>query len=61
MTICTVPLVEKPRDWDVYTGLTRRRGAYRASDYDVFIDAPAFVGDFKVLEFTSGTIPYRMV
>ena len=52
---------EKPRDWDVYTGLPRRRGAYRASDYDVFIDAPAFVGEFRVLEFISGTIPYRIV
>ena len=25
---------EKPRSWDVYTGLERRRGAYRAPDYD---------------------------
>ncbi len=52
---------EKPRDWDVYSGLARRRGAYRAADYDVFIDAPAFVGEFKILEFTSDEIPYRMV
>ncbi len=52
---------EKPGDWDVYTGLERRRGAYRASDYDIFIDAPAFVGEFKVLEFESADVPYRLV
>ena len=52
---------EKPGDWDVYTGLERRRGAYRASDYDVFIDAPAFVGEFKVLEFESREVSYRLV
>ena len=52
---------EKPRDWDVHTGLERRRGAYRALDYDIFIDAPAFVGEFKVLEFESGDVPYRLV
>ncbi len=52
---------DKPGGWDVYTGLTRRRGAYRAADYDIFIDAPAFVGVFKVLEFTSEDIPYRLV
>ena len=52
---------EQPGDWDVYTGLERRRGAYRASDYDIFIDAPAFVGEFKVLEFESGKVPYRLV
>lgn len=52
---------DKPRSWDVYTGLERRGGAYRAPDYDVFIDAPAFVGEFKVLEFTSQETPYRLV
>ena len=52
---------DKPRSWDVYTGLERRGGAYRAPDYDVFIDAPSFVGEFRVLEFSSQDTPYRLV
>ncbi len=52
---------EKPRSWDIYTGLERRGGAYRAPDYDVFIDAPAFVGEARVHEFTSADVLYRLV
>ncbi len=52
---------EKPRPWDIHTGLERRGGAYRAPDYDVFIDAPAFVGEARVHEFTSEDVPYRLV
>ncbi len=52
---------EKPRAWDIYIGLERRGGAYRAPDYDVFIDAPAFVGEAQVHEFTSGDVLYRLV
>ena len=52
---------EKPGSWEVHTGLPRRGGAYRAADYDVLIDAPAFVGEFKTLEFESDEVRYRMV
>ncbi len=52
---------EKPSAWNVYTGLENSRGAYRAPDYDVFIDAPAFVGPFGALEFRSGDVDYRLV
>src|SRR2546421_508686 len=37
-----------PAGWKVYTGLEKKGGRYYASDYDIFIDAPAFAGsDFK--------------
>ena len=52
---------EKPGSWNVYTGLRNSRGTYRAPDYDVFIDAPAFVGPFGLLEFTSEGVEYRLV
>ena len=52
---------DKPGAWEIYTGLERRGGAYRAPDYDVFIDAPAFVGDARVHEFTSEDVLYRLV
>jgi predicted metalloprotease with PDZ domain len=51
-----------PAGWDVYTGLEKRDGRYYASDYDVFIDAPAFIGsDFKVLEFETGGARHHLV
>jgi predicted metalloprotease with PDZ domain len=50
-----------PDDWDVYTGLESRRDRYVASDYDIFIDAPVFIGEMKVLEFEAGGVPHRMV
>ena len=53
---------DKPGSWDIHTGLARRGGAYRAPDYDVFIDAPAFIGEeLKTLEFDSEGVSYRMV
>jgi predicted metalloprotease with PDZ domain len=52
---------DKPGAWEIYTGLERRGGAYRAPDYDVFIDAPAFVGEARVHEFTSEDVLYRLV
>ncbi len=52
---------EKPGAWNVYTGLRNSRGTYRAPDYDVFIDAPAFVGPFGLLEFTLEDVEYRLV
>jgi len=51
-----------PNDWKVYTGLEKRGDRYHASDYDIFIDAPAFIGErFRVLEFEVNKIPHRMV
>src|SRR6185436_1635072 len=38
-----------PGGWKIYTGLEKRGDRYVATDYDIFIDAPTFVGDFKVL------------
>jgi len=52
---------EAPRGWDVYTGLEKRGDRYHASDYDIFIDAPAFIGNFKVLEFETGGAVHRLV
>ena len=51
-----------PTGWNVYTGLERRGDSYYASDYDILIDAPAFVGaDFKVLEFETGGARHHLV
>jgi len=51
-----------PGGWKVYTGLEKRGDRYHASDYDVFIDAPAFVGEkLKVLDFQVDNIPHRIV
>ncbi len=51
-----------PSGWKVYTGLEKQGDRYRASDYDIFVDAPAFIGDhFKVLEFEVDKIPHRIV
>lgn len=52
---------DMPDRWKVHTGLDKRGDRYHASDYDVFIDAPAFIGDFKVLDFESNKIPHRLV
>jgi predicted metalloprotease with PDZ domain len=51
-----------PSGWRVHTGLNRNGDWYHAGDYDIFVDAPAFIGDFKVLEFQSAAgIPHRLV
>ncbi len=50
-----------PGGWKVYTGLEKRGDRYQASDYDIFIDAPAFIGEFKVLEFETGGAHHRLV
>lgn len=53
---------EVPSDWTVYTGLEEKEGAYSAPDYDVFVDAPAFLGKMKVLEFTTAAgVRHRLV
>jgi predicted metalloprotease with PDZ domain len=50
-----------PGGWKVYTGLEKRGDRYVATDYDIFIDAPAFIGDFKVLEFEAGGANHYLV
>jgi predicted metalloprotease with PDZ domain len=52
---------DAPGGWKVYTGLEKRGDRYVASDYDVFIDAPAFIGEFKVLEFETGGARHYLV
>jgi len=50
-----------PGGWKVHTGLEKKVDRYVASDYDIFIDAPAFIGDFKVLEFETGGANHFLV
>jgi predicted metalloprotease with PDZ domain len=51
-----------PSSWRVYTGLKKQGDVYRATDYDIFVDAPAFIGaHLKVLEFEVANIPHRVV
>ena len=51
-----------PPGWDVYTALAPKGDRYYASDYDIFVDAPAFIGsDFKVLEFDTGGARHRLI
>jgi predicted metalloprotease with PDZ domain len=47
--------------WKVYSSLEKRGDRYVAPDYDTLASSPAFMGQFKVLEFNSGNIPYRVV
>jgi len=50
-----------PGGWTVYTGLEKKGDRYVANDYDIFVDAPAFIGKFKVLEFEAGGANHRLV
>ena len=50
-----------PNGWKVYTGLEKRGDRYVAGDYDIFIDAPAFIGEFKVLDFELGGARHYLV
>jgi predicted metalloprotease with PDZ domain len=50
-----------PGSWKVYTGLEKKGDRYHAADYDVFIDAPAFIGEFKVLEFETEGARHHLV
>ena len=51
-----------PGGWKVYTALEKKGDRYYAPDYDVFIDAPAFIGsDFKVMEFETGGARHHLV
>ena len=50
-----------PGGWKIYTGLEKRSDRYVATDYDIFIDAPAFIGEFKVLDFETGGARHYLV
>jgi predicted metalloprotease with PDZ domain len=50
-----------PSGWNVYTGLEKKGDRYSATDYDIFVDAPAFIGKFKILEFDAGGASHRLV
>jgi len=50
-----------PGGWKVYTGLEKKADRYVAGDYDIFIDAPAFIGEFKILEFETGGAHHHLV
>ena len=52
---------ETEGDWKVHTGLEKRGDRYVAPDYDTLASSPMLLGDFKVLEFKSGTTPYKVV
>jgi predicted metalloprotease with PDZ domain len=57
---CTVKY-NTPSGWKIYTGLEKKGDRYVASDYDIFIDAPAFIGEFRVLEFETGGVRHYLV
>jgi predicted metalloprotease with PDZ domain len=57
---CTVKY-NAPGGWKVYTGLEKKGDRYFANDYDIFIDAPAFIGEFKVLQFETGGANHQLV
>src|SRR6185295_14958792 len=50
-----------PGGWKVYTGLEKKGDRYYASDYDIFIDAPAFIGEVKVLNYKVGGARHYLV
>jgi predicted metalloprotease with PDZ domain len=51
-----------PNNWKVYTGLEKKGDRYHATDYDIFIDAPAFIGgSLKVLGFEVDKLKHRLV
>jgi predicted metalloprotease with PDZ domain len=52
---------ETEGSWKVYTALEKHGDRYVAPDYDTLATSPVFLGEFKVLEFKSGNVPYRVV
>ena len=47
--------------WKVHSALEKRGDRYVAPDYDTLASSPTFIGQFKVLEFKSGNVPYKVV
>jgi predicted metalloprotease with PDZ domain len=47
--------------WKVHSPLEKRGDRYVAIDYDTLASSPTFIGPFKVLEFKSGNVPYKVV
>jgi len=52
---------ETEGNWKIHSALEKRGDHYAAPDYDTLADSPAFLGDFKVLEFKSGSANYKVV
>jgi predicted metalloprotease with PDZ domain len=52
---------ETENDWKVYTALEKRGDRYVAGDYQTLVTSPTFLGEFKVLEFKDGAVPFRVV
>ena len=50
-----------PPAWSIHSGLSGEEGVFTAPDYDVFIDAPAFIGRPRVTEFVHDGERYRLV
>jgi len=51
-----------PSNWKIYSSLEKSGGGYAATDYDTLADSPIFLGNFKVLEFSSSAgVPHRIV
>jgi predicted metalloprotease with PDZ domain len=47
--------------WKVHSALEKRGDRYMAPDYDTFASSPTFIGQFKVMDFKSGNVPYKVV
>ena len=52
---------EMPGEWKVESALDRQGDRYVAADYDTLASSPVFLGRFKVIEFSSGNVPFRVV
>jgi predicted metalloprotease with PDZ domain len=50
-----------PEGWKVGTALEKDGEAYRARDYDTFIDCPTELGTFELLEFSTDKTKYELV
>jgi predicted metalloprotease with PDZ domain len=52
---------ETEGNWKVYSPLEKRGDRYVAPDYDALAGSPTFLGEFKVVEFKSGNVPFKVV
>ena len=56
-------IVRAIRPWRIVLFGSRARGnPHTYSDYDIFVDAPTFIGDhFKILDFQVANVPHHIV
>ena len=52
---------ETEGNWKVHSPLEKRGDRYVAPDYDTLAASPTFLGEFKLVEFKSGTVPFKVV